>query len=736
MKPKAITAIVVFMCGFLALAETSCKKANPPAPNTTNETKTAISPAEERQRRLAWNLKTLVEPYEHAGYTNAKWDDFAKLALIEFARARAIMFDTNEPWAEIISTNAAAAVQAGCDDPMVDYLFVKFSLNQTNSSKTFADAFYKVAMNMQKSSYPAIRKFYADQRAVDQLFYTYGYGNSNIVTQPIFVDVMPLIGRNLLSALEDQTMPAVEAFEACDATLTSMMGEGIADTNAYIQAYHAMEKPIFKNWPDAYTSWLLKGEGYVELAWAARGYGFANTVSEESMRLFEERLAIAENALTNAWQLNPEDSRIADKMLEVELGQGEGRDRLELWFGRAMALNPNDLKACSTKLNYLQPKWYGSEDDLLTFGWECVQSKVWGGKVPLILLDAHEAIAGYLDGPEKTNYWKQTDVWLDVQSAFDRFFALNPDATSWYHNYAWYAYRCERWKKLNELIPKLGRVNYSYFGGKDAFDKMVRLAKEHASDIQTETLTPSEELKRLVTKIHGEVDEGKTNETDFADELKTFDTLLAKHKDEKTDTVAQILFAEAMTYLQLFDDTDKGVELIKRLKVDFPGTEYAQNAAQVLAAIQKQSEAKEINDALAIGTTFPDFDEKDLAGHRLSIANYKGQVVLLDFWATWCGPCVAELPNVVKTYENYHSSGFEIIGISLDEDQTKLTTFVKGKNVTWPQFFDGLGWGNKLAVKYGIESIPATFLLDGNGKIVDRDLRGEELEQAVAKAMK
>jgi peroxiredoxin len=89
----------------------------------------------------------------------------------------------------------------------------------------------------------------------------------------------------------------------------------------------------------------------------------------------------------------------------------------------------------------------------------------------------------------------------------------------------------------------------------------------------------------------------------------------------------------------------------------------------------------------------------------------------------------------MKTYDQYHSRGLEIVGVSLDEDSAKLTAFIKAKNIPWPQFFDGQGWGNKLAVKYGIESIPATFLLDSNGKIVDRDLRGEQLEQAVGKVL-
>jgi peroxiredoxin len=240
------------------------------------------------------------------------------------------------------------------------------------------------------------------------------------------------------------------------------------------------------------------------------------------------------------------------------------------------------------------------------------------------------------------------------------------------------------------------------------------------------------ELKALVAKVRADLAAGKNTESDLADDLKQFDVLLAEHQGEKTDAVARILYMKALLYDQVFHDQAKADPLMAQLKTDFKDTEF-------VAGLEKQetatAAAKKIQDALAVGTQFPDFHEKDLDGKPLSIANYKGKVVMIDFWATWCGPCVGELPNVIATYQKHHAQGFEIIGVSLDQDQTKLTDFIKSKDMTWQQFFDGQGWGNKLAVKYGIESIPATFLLDGDGKIIGKDLRGEALEQAVTSAL-
>ena len=131
---------------------------------------------------------------------------------------------------------------------------------------------------------------------------------------------------------------------------------------------------------------------------------------------------------------------------------------------------------------------------------------------------------------------------------------------------------------------------------------------------------------------------------------------------------------------------------------------------------------------------FP-IEAKDLSGQPLSLAQYKGKVVLMDFWATWCGPCVGEMPNVIAAYKKYHAQGFDVVGISLDQDPAALTSFLKQNQMPWRQVFDGKGWRSAVPRRYGVMAIPFGLLIGRDGKIIAVEVRGPDLEPAIQQAL-
>jgi peroxiredoxin len=248
------------------------------------------------------------------------------------------------------------------------------------------------------------------------------------------------------------------------------------------------------------------------------------------------------------------------------------------------------------------------------------------------------------------------------------------------------------------------------------------------------------EVNDLVARINAKINDKKNTLADLAEDLKKFDVIYAKHKD-KGENPGEILHVLQMKAQLLMDFMDQphpaeALPVFKEIQAKFPDVQINGDTAGFIAALEHEVNGQKIRDALAPGAAFPDFSETDVEGKPLSISQYKGKVVLIDFWATWCIPCVIKLPEIQKAYDKFHSKGLEVVGVSLDEEKEKLQQFTKQKKLPWPEFFDGKKWENKLAVKYGVNQTPTTYLLDRDGKIIARLNGDEDLDAEISKALK
>lgn len=216
-------------------------------------------------------------------------------------------------------------------------------------------------------------------------------------------------------------------------------------------------------------------------------------------------------------------------------------------------------------------------------------------------------------------------------------------------------------------------------------------------------------------------------------EYAKFETEFIKQSNDYVATHPKA-FISALIIESMFNQMDADIEKIKKyyngldqsVKDTKPGKSIKAKLDKIAAPV-----AATTTTSTEVGGMAPDFSAPNPEGKAISLKESLGKVTLIDFWASWCGPCRAENPNVVAMYNELHAKGFNIIGVSLDSDAAKWKEAIAKDKLTWNQISNLKKWDEPIALTYGVKSIPATYLLDASGKIVAKDLRGAALKAKI-----
>ena len=233
------------------------------------------------------------------------------------------------------------------------------------------------------------------------------------------------------------------------------------------------------------------------------------------------------------------------------------------------------------------------------------------------------------------------------------------------------------------------------------------------------------------------------------------DSLLAVARKDLQDSVFHFTrfiehFADTTTYepnaifaVRMLNPETEGTYLDafgQSLNKKFPGTRMSRDFTEYyLKVTSKQSgQQRKALPGAAQGnaSTAPEVTLPDVNGKTVSLSSFRGKYVLLDFWASWCGPCRAENPNVVAAYQKFKGKNFTIVGVSLDNNKDAWENAIKSDGLAWTQVSDLKGWQSQAAALYNVQSIPSNFLIDTAGKVIAKNLRGKDLEEALSSVLK
>ncbi len=319
-------------------------------------------------------------------------------------------------------------------------------------------------------------------------------------------------------------------------------------------------------------------------------------------------------------------------------------------------------------------------------------------------------------------------------------------------------YNGEKWINKDSAFSKNHKVD---FKGKIELPEVWRIRIEDSnenfpiflenSSMKMRINMQSKEVNVSGSKLHESLKDFEDFILPYDNKLDSISTLYYTARDNKDDEVM-----EKMDILYMAEDSIRIVAIKEYVISQKETTMGLYILSKYLLYTLSVDEIKELHSAVstnfdqsiyhtiiqnyvailqlsAIGSEAPNFTQLTPEGTSVSLSDFRGKYVLVDFWASWCGPCRKENPNVVKVYNKFHAKGFEVLGVSLDQNKKNWMKAIESDRLVWTQVSDLNGWSNEVAKQYGIKSIPSSLLIDPNGIIIAKNLYGEELERTVAR---
>jgi len=374
-----------------------------------------------RRERIEYVRALYRESFDKLGKRDPRWDEPANQAVDAATR-----FFSGEP-VPLTDVHAPAktAVEVGCDDPLILHLYARSSYGTSYPSLNDADERWTQAMNaMLASAYPAEIRLSACVRAGEARLNIKEAGTKRRIEARDF----------FTKALAQ--MPEVMASDTRFAArndwydhLRTIRRRLVATGLSLPQAYQRIDD-MFAEKPDRRAQRLIQqGCCLIDDAWESRGGAPAVAVTQKGFEGFAKSLVKARAVMEEAWTLDPADAKSATLMIQVEIGLGQGRQEMEKWFDRAMRADSDNELACRLKLDWLDPKWHGSLDDLVNFGRACRDTQNWSSGIPLLLTEAHYRVSRMTG-----RHYSKPAVADELMSMYEEYLRHKPD-----NNYV----RCE-----------------------------------------------------------------------------------------------------------------------------------------------------------------------------------------------------------------------------------------------------------------------------------------------------